>query len=71
MVRSYVWSRIAKGRALKRRTNARATDKELYDRRGQELLEDVTVLCRNCHETFHRNGRLTKGDARTKEWRQA
>ena len=33
-----------------------------YDRRGQELLEDVTVLCRNCHETFHRNGRLTKGD---------
>jgi len=33
-----------------------------YDRRGQELLEDVTVLCRNCHETFHRNGRLTKGE---------
>jgi hypothetical protein len=33
-----------------------------YDRRGQEQLEDVTVLCRNCHETFHRNGRLTKGD---------
>jgi 5-methylcytosine-specific restriction endonuclease McrA len=31
-----------------------------YDRRGQELPEDLIVLCRSCHETFHQNGRLAR-----------
>ena len=25
-----------------------------YERRGQELFQDVVVLCRNCHEHFHK-----------------
>lgn len=31
-----------------------------YARRGCELPEDLTVLCRKCHETFHKNGRLAR-----------
>jgi hypothetical protein len=33
-----------------------------YERRGAELPEDLIVLCRSCHETFHKNGRLARGD---------
>ncbi len=29
-----------------------------YDRRGEELDQDLTVLCRACHTTFHRHRRL-------------
>jgi hypothetical protein len=31
-----------------------------YERRGAELPEDLIVLCRSCHETFHKNGRLAR-----------
>lgn len=31
-----------------------------YERRGHELPDDLTVLCRKCHETFHKNGRLAR-----------
>jgi hypothetical protein len=31
-----------------------------YERRGYELPEDVIVLCRKCHEIFHKNGRLAR-----------
>lgn len=31
-----------------------------YERRGHELPDDLTVLCRSCHETFHKNGRLAR-----------
>jgi HNH endonuclease len=30
-----------------------------YERRGQEREDDLTVLCRECHELFHRYGRLS------------
>lgn len=33
-----------------------------YERRGAELPGDLIVLCRSCHETFHKNGRLARGD---------
>jgi hypothetical protein len=33
-----------------------------YERRGHELPDDLTVLCRSCHETFHKNGRLARGN---------
>jgi hypothetical protein len=29
-----------------------------YERLGAELLADVIVLCRACHELFHTGGRL-------------
>jgi len=29
-----------------------------YKRRGEELFQDLIVLCRNCHTLFHREGRL-------------
>ncbi len=29
-----------------------------YKRRGEELDEDLTVLCRECHHLFHEHGRL-------------
>lgn len=29
-----------------------------YDRRGQEHLDDLTVLCADCHSTFHENREL-------------
>lgn len=29
-----------------------------YERRGREVLEDVTVLCRECHGQFHARGKL-------------
>jgi hypothetical protein len=29
-----------------------------YERRGEELPEDLTVLCADCHRMFHQNGRL-------------
>jgi len=31
-----------------------------YLRRGAELPQDLIVLCRKCHETFHKNGRLAR-----------
>ena len=31
-----------------------------YERRGAELPEDLIVLCRDCHSTFHKNGRLAR-----------
>jgi hypothetical protein len=31
-----------------------------YERRGEEFPEDLIVLCRTCHETFHKNGRLAR-----------
>lgn len=31
-----------------------------YVRRGAELPQDLIVLCRKCHETFHKNGRLAR-----------
>lgn len=30
-----------------------------YERRGEELPEDLTVLCAPCHEMFHKNGRVS------------
>lgn len=30
-----------------------------YERFGNELLDDLTVLCRDCHELFHGSGRST------------
>lgn len=32
-----------------------------YDRRGNEALDDVIVLCSECHRLFHEHGRLAKG----------
>jgi hypothetical protein len=29
-----------------------------YDRRGQELPQDLIVLCRNCHSIFHKTSKL-------------
>ena len=29
-----------------------------YERRGCERPEDVIVLCRGCHDLFHKNGKL-------------
>lgn len=29
-----------------------------YERRGRELLGDLTVLCEDCHKTFHEHGKL-------------
>ncbi len=29
-----------------------------YERRGFEEPEDVTTLCKECHQTFHENGQL-------------
>ena len=43
------------------------TDDELevhhraYERRGEEVLEDLTVLCRDCHQRFHDSGALAAG----------
>jgi hypothetical protein len=31
-----------------------------YQRRGEELPEDVVVLCDSCHDIFHTNGKLVK-----------
>jgi hypothetical protein len=31
-----------------------------YDRLGEELDEDLTVLCSDCHNKFHENGRLVR-----------
>lgn len=31
-----------------------------YDRRGNELPEDLTVLCDDCHATFHEHRRLVR-----------
>lgn len=31
-----------------------------YERLWDELPEDLTVLCSECHDLFHKNGRLTK-----------
>ncbi len=31
-----------------------------YERLGQELDEDLTVLCRACHSTFHEHRRLDR-----------
>lgn len=31
-----------------------------YERRGFEEPTDVIVLCRNCHEMFHREGKLAQ-----------
>lgn len=31
-----------------------------YERLGNEKLEDLTVLCKECHELFHKNGRMPK-----------
>ena len=31
-----------------------------YERLGNELPSDITVLCRNCHTTFHKNGNLER-----------
>jgi hypothetical protein len=31
-----------------------------YERLGCEDLEDLMTLCHDCHETFHKNGRLAK-----------
>lgn len=36
------------------------THHRTYERRGQEHDRDLIVLCRNCHETFHREGRLAE-----------
>jgi 5-methylcytosine-specific restriction endonuclease McrA len=32
-----------------------------YIRRGEELYQDLVVLCEDCHETFHREGKLAPG----------
>lgn len=32
-----------------------------YERRGNEVLEDLTVLCRECHQRFHDFGELVPG----------
>lgn len=29
-----------------------------YERRGNELTEDLIVLCQSCHQLFHDNGKL-------------
>lgn len=29
-----------------------------YERRGEELFKDLIVLCRGCHELFHKEGKL-------------
>jgi 5-methylcytosine-specific restriction endonuclease McrA len=31
-----------------------------YERLGQERMTDLLVLCRECHELFHRNRRLVR-----------
>lgn len=32
-----------------------------YIRRGVERIEDMIALCADCHEIFHRNGKLSEG----------
>ncbi len=34
------------------------THHRTYDRLGRELPEDLIVLCRSCHDLFHKNGRV-------------
>lgn len=41
-------------------TSSLHTHHRSYDRRGAELPEDLIVLCRKCHDTFHKNGRLAR-----------
>ncbi len=31
-----------------------------YERLGHELPEDLTVLCRSCHSTFHQNQKIAR-----------
>jgi hypothetical protein len=31
-----------------------------YERRGEEFFKDLIVLCENCHELFHREGKLAQ-----------
>jgi len=31
-----------------------------YERLGHEKLMDLTVLCKECHELFHKHGKLKK-----------
>ena len=33
-----------------------------YERLGNELPQDLVVLCRECHQLFHSNGTLTKSE---------
>lgn len=30
-----------------------------YERRGEELFTDLIVLCRSCHDLFHKNNKIT------------
>jgi hypothetical protein len=40
-----------------------------YDRLGHEDPEDLTVLCRGCHEAFHSSGRVMVGRSdHSSEW---
>lgn len=36
-----------------------------YARQGQELVEDVIMLCRSCHGLFHKNFNLAEKDGAT------
>jgi 5-methylcytosine-specific restriction endonuclease McrA len=38
-----------------------------YERLGSERLEDVSIVCKDCHDQFH--GRNDKGP-KTKYWRE-
>jgi len=42
-----------------------------YARQGQELVEDVIILCRSCHGLFHKNFDLAERDGATArpKWR--
>ena len=80
------WKAVREG-ALRRaayRCQVCNSDKSLdvhhrtYERVGRELPEDLTVLCRKCHNVFHNSGRRThqapkqtkpKGPARAPEFK--
>lgn len=41
-------------------TNRLDVHHRTYERLGEEAPEDLTVLCRRCHENFHKTGRLAR-----------
>jgi len=41
-------------------TGALSIHHRTYDDRGEERPQDLIALCRNCHEIFHKNGKLAR-----------
>ena len=65
-INSYEWwekATLAKWRAWERCQVCNGTEQleahhRTYERLGYEDRDDITVLCRDCHQVFHDNRRL-------------